>query len=74
VTDLVKQDVASRNTASRYLRELADNGVLEQKKEGREILYINTRFLDLLKSDKHAFLQYPPVNAKTPAKQGTSAP
>jgi len=74
VTDLVKHDVASRNTASRYLRELADNGVLEQKKEGREILYINTRFLDLLKSDKHAFLQYPPVNAKTPAKQGTSAP
>lgn len=74
VTDLVKYNVASRNTASRYLRELADNGILEQKKEGREILYINTRFLDLLKSDDHTFPQYPPINAKTAAKDVASTP
>lgn len=66
VTDLVIHDVTSRNTASRYLRELAAGGVLEQRKEGREILYINTRFLELLKSDKHAFTPYPSINEKAP--------
>jgi Fic family protein len=61
VTDLVTHNVTSRNTASRYLRELAGGGV--QRKEGREILYINTRFLELLKSDKHTFTPYPTINA-----------
>lgn len=54
VTDLVENNIASRNTASRYLRELAAGRVLEQRKEGREILYINTRFLSLLERDDHA--------------------
>jgi Fic family protein len=61
VTDLVASNVTSRNTASRYLRELAGDKVLEQRKEGREILYINTKFLDLLKTDKHEFVPYPPT-------------
>lgn len=74
VTDLVRQDVASRNTASRYLRQLAGDGILQQKKEGREILYINTKFLDLLKSDKHAFAPYPSVNAANLSKRAATAP
>jgi Fic family protein len=69
VTDLVKHDVASRNTASRYLRDLAAGGVLEQRKEGREILYINTRFLELLQRDQNEFAPYPAVAAATPAKR-----
>jgi DNA-binding transcriptional ArsR family regulator len=69
VTDLVEHDVASRNTASRYLRELAGAGVLEQRKDGREILYINNKFLELLKRDKHEFVPYPSADAATPAKQ-----
>jgi len=49
ITDLVRLDIASRNTASKYLKELATAGILEQRKEGREVLYINGKFLDLLK-------------------------
>ena len=59
VTDLVQNNITSRNTASRYLRELAGDKVLETRKEGRAILYINTKFLDLLKTDKHEFVPYP---------------
>jgi Fic family protein len=57
--DLVENGVASRNIAAKYLKELAAAGVLEQRKEGREVLYLNTRFLDLLKSNQHDFKLYP---------------
>jgi Fic family protein len=40
----------NRQTASRYLQELADIGLLQSEKQGRTIYYINTRLLDLFKS------------------------
>lgn len=57
--DLVGNGVASRNIAAKYLKELTAAGVLEQRKEGREVLYLNTRFLDLLKSNQNDFRAYP---------------
>jgi Fic family protein len=59
VTDLVEHGITTRNTASRYLRALHAKGVLGQRKEGREILYINNRFLDLLIKNSHEFTPYP---------------
>jgi Fic family protein len=53
IGNLVDAGLGNRNTAARYLRELAAGGVLESRKEGREHLYINSRFLDLLLSDKN---------------------
>jgi Fic family protein len=64
--DLVHLDIASRNTASRYLKEMVAIGVLEQRKEGREVLYINRKFLDLLIKDKHEFEPYPDQAMKAP--------
>jgi Fic family protein len=57
--DLVENRIASRNIAAKYLKELTAVGVLDQRKEGREVLYLNTRFLDLLKSNQHGFKPYP---------------
>lgn len=59
IADLVQNGVASRNIATKYLKELTTAGVLEQRKEGREVLYLNTRFLDLLKSNQNGFKPYP---------------
>ena len=59
IGDLVENGIASRNIAAKYLKELTAAGVLEQKKEGREVLYLNTRFLDLLKSNQNGFKPYP---------------
>ena len=47
---LVDSDIASRNIASKYLRQLESLGVLQSYKEGREILYINLPLFDLLKN------------------------
>lgn len=38
-----------RKAASRYLKELEDIGILESQKVGREILFINTELIEILK-------------------------
>ncbi len=45
---LEEAGIAQRQTASQYLRDLARIGVLEPLKSGREIYYINNKFLKLL--------------------------
>lgn len=45
---LVKHDLASRQTASKYLRRLEELGVLKGHKLGREIIYFNRELLEIL--------------------------
>ena len=53
IGDVVNAGLANRATASKYLKEFVAVGVLAERKEGRENLYINLRFLDLLTSDNN---------------------
>ncbi|MBM7344440.1 protein adenylyltransferase Fic [Pantoea coffeiphila] len=45
IDNLVERGVAKRQTASVYLKQLVEIGVLEEMSVGREKLYINTRLL-----------------------------
>ncbi len=45
---LVELNIASRNTASKYLNRLAEIEVLEKQKEGNEFLFLNTGLYQLL--------------------------
>ena len=45
---LVDKGIASRNTASKYLKRLEAIGILSEIKEGRETLYLNKRLYELL--------------------------
>jgi len=45
IDNLVESGIAKRQTASTYLKQLVDIGVLEEVVSGREKLYINTRLL-----------------------------
>ena len=45
---LVENNIASRNTASKYLNKLVELRILEPKREGKEILYLNTGLYELL--------------------------
>lgn len=45
IENLVEADIAERQTASAYLKQLVEIGVLEEMTAGRERLYINTRLL-----------------------------
>lgn len=48
IENLVESGIARRQTASIYLKQLVEVGVLEEMHAGREKLYINTRLLNEL--------------------------
>lgn len=58
IADVVDAKLAVRQTASKYLKELVAKGVLQERQEGRENIYINVRFLDLLTSDGNDFKKF----------------
>lgn len=48
ITNLVESNLAERQTASKHLKKLCEIGVLVEVRAGREKLFINKKFLDLL--------------------------
>ncbi len=59
IGNLVDAGIGNRNTAAKYLKGLVAGGVLQSRKEGREQLFINTRFLELLTRDENEFQAFP---------------
>ena len=54
ISNLVDAGIAKRQTASRYLKELAAIGVLEERKAGREKLFVHPKLMTLLTTDGEA--------------------
>jgi Fic family protein len=63
IGDLVEAGVGNRTTASKYLKDLVAVGVLEEKKSGRDRIYLHVRFFDLLMNDSNAFAPFPEMAA-----------
>jgi Fic family protein len=63
IGDLVDAGVGNRTTASKYLKDLVEVGVLQEKKSGRDRIYLHVRFFDLLMSDSNEFAPFPAVKA-----------
>jgi Fic family protein len=59
IGDLVEAGVGNRATASKYLKDLVQVGVLQEKKSGRDRIYLHVRFFDLLMSDGNEFAPFP---------------
>lgn len=59
IANLVDSGIAKRQTASVYLKQLCDIGVLEEHKVGREKLFLHPKFLALLTRDNNEFEHYP---------------
>ena len=51
IANLVEAGIAKRQTASEYLKALADIGLLEERSFGREKIFINPAFLRVLSDD-----------------------
>lgn len=58
IQNIVEAGIAKRQTASVYLKQLADAGMLREIKVGREKLFIHPNFVRLLTSDDHPLLPY----------------
>lgn len=51
IAHVVDAGLARRQTASTYLKQLADIGILREHKVGREKIFLNPAFIELLKRD-----------------------
>ena len=58
ISNLVLAGLAGRQAASRYLKALAAEGVLEERAVGREKLFLHTKLLALLTSDSNQVAPY----------------
>lgn len=58
IKNIVEQDIAKRQTASVYLKQLVEIGVLKEIKVGKERLYVHPTFLKLLTRDDNSYEKY----------------
>lgn len=68
ISTLVDRGIAKRVSASRYLKQLADIGLLVEEKRGRDKVFIHHKYMDLLAREDHSFAPYPSVETGTEAK------
>lgn len=59
IQNLVEKGLAGRQAASRYLKQLVEIGVLEERIVGREKLFIHPKLMYLLTRDDNAVAAYP---------------
>jgi Fic family protein len=70
IGNLVERGIAKRETASAYLKQLTDLGVLQSEKIGRDKIFLHRKYLDVLFSDEHTFEPYARKLTDLPAKPG----
>ena len=58
IGNLVEKNIAQRQSASRYLKELVVIGVLREVQAGKEKLFIHPKLMQLLADDCNAFTPY----------------
>lgn len=58
IQNVVESQLAERQAASRYLKQLVEIGVLEERTFGREKLFINPKLLHLLTQDENTLTPY----------------
>jgi Fic family protein len=58
IQNVTERDIAGRQTASVYLKELVRIGVLEEKPVGREKIFVHPKFMRLLTRESNDFAPY----------------
>jgi Fic family protein len=58
IQNLVQRDIAKRQTASDYLKQLADIGVLHEIQAGKEKLFVHPKLVRLLTQDDNELVPY----------------
>ncbi len=58
IRNLVENDIAQRQTASEYLKQLAGIGVLQEVQAGKEKLFVHPKLIKLMTKDHNAVAAY----------------
>lgn len=62
INNLVEQNIAKRQTASVYLKQLSQIGVLQEQQIGKEKLFVHPKLLRLMNQDSNEFVPYSNVS------------
>jgi len=65
IANVVDAGLAKRQTASVYLKSLAEVGVLRELNAGRESLFVHPKYIELLTGDENAWVYYAGVETDT---------
>jgi len=65
IGNLVDAGIAKRQTASVYLKQLCDIGVLNEVKSGRETLFVHPKYIELLTGEENVWVYYAGVETDT---------
>jgi Fic family protein len=58
IGNLVDAGIAKRQTASVYLKQLCDIGVLQEVKSGRETIFVHPKYIELLTGEENVWVYY----------------
>jgi Fic family protein len=70
INNLVSTGIAKRQTASVYLKQLCDIGVLKEFKSGRETLFVHPKYIELLTGEENVWVFYEDVDPEAAAIGG----
>ena len=65
IGNLVENGIAKRQTASVYLKQLCDLGVLKEVKSGRENIFVHPKYIELLTGEENVWVYYSGVETDT---------
>ena len=58
IGNLVDNGIAKRQTASVYLKQLCDLGILKEIKSGRENIFVHPKYIELLTGEENVWVYY----------------
>lgn len=58
IGNLVEANIAKRQTASAYLKQLCDIGVLREQRSGRESIFVHPKYIELLTGEENVWIFY----------------
>ncbi len=58
IGNLVDASIAKRQTASTYLKQLCEIGVLREVKSGRENIFVHPKYIELLSGEENVWVYY----------------
>jgi cell filamentation protein, protein adenylyltransferase len=70
IGNLVDAGIAKRQTASVYLKQLCDVGILKEFRSGRETLFVHPKYIELLTGEENIWVYYAGVETETEQTAG----
>ena len=65
IGNLVDNGIAKRQTASVYLKQLCELGVLREVKSGRENIFVHPKYIELLTGEENIWIYYAGIETET---------